>query len=50
LQGRLIKAVLRYSEHAAPSSTSSFDTVFLAMPVMRAVERIELPSTRAATT
>ena len=39
-----------YAEHAVPRSTRSFDTVFRATPVMRQVERRELPSVRAATT
>jgi hypothetical protein len=36
-----------YSVAASPSSTSSFMIVFCANPVMRLVERMELPSTRA---
>ena len=38
------------SAHAAPSSTSSLTIVFFATPVMRTVARMQLPSTRAATT
>src|ERR1700686_5457134 len=36
--------------HAWPRSTRSFVTVFRATPVIREVERMLLPSTRAATT
>ena len=35
--------------HAAPSSTSSFATVFFDAPVMRTVERIDIPSIRHRT-
>src|ERR1017187_2743617 len=50
LAGRLTRPLSIYSEHAAPSSTRILAIVLLATPVMRTVERIELPSTRAATT
>ncbi len=35
-------------EQTVPMSTKSLVTVFLDVPVMRQVERIELPSTSAA--
>src|SRR6266540_1564704 len=50
VQGRLTMCALWYWEHAHPRSASSLSTVFFATPVMRTVERIELPSTRAAIT
>src|SRR5439155_9804830 len=46
LQVRLRILSSRNAEHAEPISTKSFRTVFLATPVIRQVEFIELPSTR----
>jgi hypothetical protein len=41
---------LWYARQAAPRSARSLSTVPLATPVMRQVERIEQPSTKAETT
>ena len=49
LQARSVNAPSWYSWHAWPRSTRRFATVFLAAPVIRTVDRIDMPSTRQPT-